>query len=225
MSLRKFLYRKRFKDEQLVKDAHHEAGHAIMAYLVPESCVIKEITINSKKAKDIHQDNRGHLHVGFPITLFPNIEYNDMFVAVGFAGMCAQNLFVTSESLFTERIPLWVSSPDNHMDTEGTGEDMDLIKLKIHPVLNYLDKDYSEYRIEIMTFVFNYLSHPRVWPELKLLAQKLLLSNKLTLTSVDIQTHFEKTGFSNFIKENRDTIRSNRYPLPKKKGRYFGPRC
>lgn len=205
----------RKKNKKLLKTTYHELGHLYVALLFDNFIPVTQLVIGKKgiKAKTGNNHLNGGVAYNIDMHNFNDINFVDQFIGVSLAGMCSQNLFFINREEFKIKIPLFVLQPDRYMNNEGGIADWELAKNNLTSNSIKLGMPSTQYREDIMEYIFSYLSRDEVWDSIDLFANILLRKRKMTLNRIEINSIINKINYNDFLNRNRINIINSRYPL------------
>ncbi len=200
--------------DQLKKNSIHECGHALFAKLFEEDFELISITMTPEiHSNQIDTDGwNGVAHIKpRPKTIAnPTIENKDKLIISMWGGLVAQNIHLKGRSDFKKNINKYIFNTEL-LDTTGFTGDWEIIIKYAPEQLQIRNIPYSEYRIGLMKFAFDYFFLDEVWKTIESLSELVLSKDTLTLSQSEIEEHFEMIGFNKFINENRESILNLRY--------------
>lgn len=205
----------RKKNKKLLKTTYHELGHLYVALLFDHFIPVTQLVIGKKGIKVKTGNNHLNGGVAYNIDMrnFNDINFVDQFIGVSLAGMCSQNLFFINREEFKIKIPLFVLQPDRYMNNEGGIADWELAKNNLTSNSIKLGIPNTQYREDIMEYIFSYLSRDEVWDSIDLFTNILLRKRKMTLNRIEINSIINKINYNDFLNRNRINIINSRYPL------------
>ncbi len=207
----KLLYKKRLKNEELVRTAYHEIGHLILAYLFQNDCEIHKVSINKRKMKKINPNYNAGCQILIKWEYTADILDKEIVIAYG--GMCIQSIYKSNSADFNELIPSIVTNPNKFRKDEGCDKDKEIIKKYIQNLLYSTGYTSSQYREYLLQFILDFMTTPECWKAIKCLTEKLLNKWNLELSFKEIQKLLKKCGFEDYLNSNMDIILKKRYPI------------
>lgn len=196
--------------------AYHEAGHCIVAYIFFDRIKLNLLTINKEVANQKNKgSNGGLLWEWRNIPNGEDYEAGDYSILISLAGICSKTIFIKGNDFVKDNLGKFRG---NHslLNSEGAVDDYKFTEIYSQPISGYFDIKKYEVEWSAFRWVFEYLLVPEVWKATELLANALLEASTNTLNKQEIETLMEKSGFDEYLQNNKQQLLAKRYPLSQK---------
>lgn len=198
-------------------NAYHEAGHCIISMFFYDELNIREITINSVKAKEIDETYNGGFDFGWKIKpQATDYISGDKIVLILLGGMCSTTIYDKGNKYVKDNIKKFPYDK-KFLYSKGADVDYDIAKSYIEPIASYFQVNRIKSQWNAFFYVFHYLLIPEVWEAVVSLAEGMQKKNNKSLNHDEIIEMLEDIGYLKFLEKNKINLLKLRYPLNRNK--------
>ncbi len=198
-----------------ISRAYHEAGHGIVAELFNDLIELKLLTINEKAAKKYDDKSNGGLSMKLKYNpKNDDYENGDKISLVALAGICSRTLYLKGRNYVIENRFKFPNNP-NLVDFDGSSEDLKIAEYNNKRTSLSLKIKTSYIMWSAMIVLFDFFFNPEIYTQIKLLAEKLLLTKGQTLEQKELEIFMQQSGIREKLKKYKKEFYETRYPLTK----------
>ncbi len=187
-----------------IETIYHELGHTFFAYVLNKYFVYREINLREVIVDGESLLGTARVTGRKPTEFAERVEYRIHSIIILYAGMCCENILKENYLSLDEKIINWINSPDEYLNSNGGGGDMELIG-RNYPLIDVtMRMEPYEFRRNIFNIIFSVLRTEVVFNGLKNYSQKIYDLNELFISRDSITAEFEENGIESFIETHRE---------------------
>jgi hypothetical protein len=182
--------------------AIHEASHAVVAKLFEDNLHLQKMTIAEEP--DSMTDEKSTKKLG----MIGVVGKESVWVSAGvvsLAGMMGETIAAQSPLQVLQNKESILSNPDQYLKTSLGGGDFILFKMDSAVNARHYgtEKDYEQLCLH---FLIDFLCNDFIWDMVKHVKEAVLQKDDLTLNELELDTLFEATRYTTYIRENKGQL-------------------